>query len=231
MDTDNLDRTERLARYLRRLAHDIRNASSLLTLNLDMLRQEVNTGRARACLEDSDEAIRRLESMSQDLSRSLSPVETNAEPCDLRVLTEQAIDTVLTERTREAAPALAFAPNIQGEARGVGPATFFRASIGIILANAFDAIESTDGGRPEVSIRLAASPLTVTVKNNGPAIEPDLVSDIFEPFVSRVSHTRFRSGLGLTRARRFAQRVNGEVALEENGPSGVCFRVRANPNP
>ncbi len=231
MDADKIDRTERLARYLRRLAHDIRNASSLLTLNLDMLRQEVNTGRARACLEDSDEAIRRLESMSQDLSRSLSPVDADTEPCDLRLLAEQAIDTVLTERTREAAPALALVPNIQGEARGVGPATFFRTSIGIVLANAFDAIESIQDGQPAVSIRLAAPPLTVTVYNNGPAIGADLVSEIFEPFVSRVDHTRFRSGLGLTRARRFAQRVGGEVAIEENGPSGVSFRIRTNNNP
>lgn len=224
-----MDKTERLARYLRRLAHDMRNASSLLTLNLDMLRHEVSSQRARACLADSDEAVRRLEKMAQELSRSMSPAEIEVQDIDLRQVVAQAIGAVEKERIREVAPDFGVKPWVEGEAKGRGPIAFFLDSTAILLQNAFDALEGPQSHPRHISILLKESPLSVTIRNSGPRISDEIVTEIFEPFVSAVPHERFRSGLGLTRARRFAARVNGKVELIENSDHGVAFCLTVNP--
>ena len=83
-----------------------------------------------------------------------------------------------------------------------------------LLANAFDAVaEQADGQRSiEVNLqREAGSRLSVVVEDSGPGPEPDMVGQIFEPFVTNKSSGL---GLGLAISRAITEAHGGQLVFE-----------------
>jgi NarL family two-component system response regulator LiaR len=69
--------------------------------------------------------------------------------------------------------------------------------------------------------------LTVRVIDQGPGIDPDAVTRIFEPLEQAEQlHTRVHQGvgIGLSIARMSALAMEGDVVLEHSGPHGSTFR-------
>ena len=96
-----------------------------------------------------------------------------------------------------------------------------------LLVNAFDATPS--GG--EIVLGAVAEPgggAKLWVENPGPAIPPDVVPRLFEPFFT----TRPRgTGLGLAIARTTARAHGGDVELTTNEDGRVRFTLRIAPVP
>jgi PAS domain S-box-containing protein len=83
------------------------------------------------------------------------------------------------------------------------------------------------GGR-EIRIHALADPIQVilTVSDDGPGIEPDLVPELFEPFTRGRAASAVRgSGIGLALCRRILEGMNGEIRYEPMLPRGSRFRV------
>lgn len=105
-----------------------------------------------------------------------------------------------------------------------------------LLQNALDAVKDK-GEAGEVDVTVAAEgPLhvSVTVRDNGPGISPDMASRLFDPYATTKAHG---TGLGLAIAQRIAIEHRGELSCEERGPnasksghgagaaSGAVFRL------
>jgi signal transduction histidine kinase len=88
-----------------------------------------------------------------------------------------------------------------------------------LLQNALDAVKGL-GEAGEVDVTVAAEgPLhvSVTMRDNGPGIAPDMASRLFDPYATTKAHG---TGLGLAIAQRIAIEHRGELSCEERGPSG-----------
>jgi PAS domain S-box-containing protein len=76
------------------------------------------------------------------------------------------------------------------------------------------------GGRVEVDARLAGDDLRIAVRDTGVGIEPELLSEVFEPFLQG-SHSMDRSqgglGIGLTLVRTLVEMHGGTVTAHSAG--------------
>ena len=95
-----------------------------------------------------------------------------------------------------------------------------------LVENAF---KFTKSGSVHVSVQVAGDRVIYTVKDTGIGIPPEAQTIVFDEFrqVDGTSTREFGgSGLGLSLARRLAQLVRGEVALESSSPEGSVFSLK-----
>jgi signal transduction histidine kinase len=106
-------------------------------------------------------------------------------------------------------------------------------SLGRAITNILDnAIKfSPVGGSIQLRTRrirdVEASMLELTICDEGPGIDPDLLPRLFTRFAAHSApDARIKSsGLGLTYVRAVAERHGGKVWVE-NGKKGACFHLR-----
>lgn len=106
-----------------------------------------------------------------------------------------------------------------------------------LIANARDACAKAE--RPEVVIRTrfvsglvlnvvrlgrpVKLPIEITVRDNGPGVDPALGDHIFEPFVTSKKNGQ---GLGLALVAKLVRDMNGRISYERDERAGqTCFRV------
>lgn len=105
-----------------------------------------------------------------------------------------------------------------------GDEEFLSVALKAMLDNAFEALPRS-GGR--VRLEAATSPdgreVWVSVSDSGPGVAPGQTEHLFQPFFTTKEGHR---GLGLARARRYAEWHRGGLELVESGPQGAMFRLR-----
>src|SRR5581483_10516741 len=68
----------------------------------------------------------------------------------------------------------------------------------------------------------------IDVADNGPGLEPAVREQLFVPFFTTKPEG---SGIGLSLARRIAQRHGGQLQARANSPRGSVFRISLPPAP
>ena len=66
--------------------------------------------------------------------------------------------------------------------------------------------------------------MEIAVANNGPEIPPELLEQIFEPFVTTKEPGK-GTGLGLALSSQLVERMGGVIQVENRPEGGVVFRV------
>lgn len=88
-------------------------------------------------------------------------------------------------------------------------------------------VNARDHGGPNIGVRARrdGAQVVIEVCDDGPGVDPDVVGDLFTPFV-RGRRTRGRgSGLGLAIVRELVTRLGGSIE-HRGGRPGACFVVR-----
>jgi signal transduction histidine kinase/DNA-binding response OmpR family regulator len=88
-----------------------------------------------------------------------------------------------------------------------------------LVLNAFDAMP--EGGELWISIAQKRKMLEITFQDTGSGIQPDVQSNLFEPFVS----TKGTTGLGLSVSYDIVTAHGGRLDLLSDRTPGACFRV------
>jgi len=100
-----------------------------------------------------------------------------------------------------------------------------------IVSNAFDAVQGHDN--PQVMIATSREPLAGSVRepfariqvfDNGDGIDPDLLQDIFKPFVSTKGSKG--TGLGLAVSRKMMREQGGDITVASELGKGSIFTLR-----
>jgi nitrogen fixation/metabolism regulation signal transduction histidine kinase len=95
-----------------------------------------------------------------------------------------------------------------------------------LVTNALEALESTRPGRIELATELAefdGHPAAVlTVSDNGPGFQPELLGRIFDPYVT--SKTR-GTGLGLAIVKKIVEEHGGRIEADNRPGGGARVRV------
>ena len=90
-----------------------------------------------------------------------------------------------------------------------------------LIANAIESMDS--GGTLSVSTARNGDWVTVEITDSGGGIEPELVSGIFDPFVTTKEHG---TGLGLPITRKIIMRHRGSIDVANDYGRGTTFRVK-----
>jgi sensor histidine kinase regulating citrate/malate metabolism len=98
--------------------------------------------------------------------------------------------------------------------------------VGNLIDNAFDAVTSESGERRvEVSSRLDAGHVVLSVADSGPGLPPDAVDEAFRRgFSTKEQGSAGRRGIGLALVAQSVARLDGQ--MEVSGPPGARFTVR-----
>ena len=215
------------------LAHEIKNplaairgASQLLARRLD----GKDVALAQLIADETDRIARLIDRM-QALGRAQpEPVE----PFNLHSAVRNALTTVRAAGLREVSLVEEFDPSLPSV---LGNRSGLEQVVINLVSNARDACAGQENGsvtvktrfvsgfifnaiRPGRSVRL---PIELTVSDNGPGIDPVLLDQVFEPFVTSKPSGQ---GLGLALVRKLVRDMEGRVAHERDERAGLThFRV------
>ena len=202
------------------LAHDLRNplgtvlGAAQLTLRTDDL------ATAKRAAERALKAGGRMSNMIRDLldhARAAGgALPMSPEPVDLGALAhELAQDFHLADPTRQ------ISVSVSGDVCGEWDLARLYQALSNLLGNA----THYGGGRAQVTITGWPESVGAAVFNDGPAIAPELIPVIFEPF-RRGRNDSSGLGLGLYIVDLIARSHGGRVTVESSAERGTTFVLR-----
>jgi len=162
--------------------------------------------------------VGRLERAAQGLLDFARPAPPRRETVDLRTVVDSAVDLV-----RGRAGLQNVRVDVEAPAEPVAAAVDVAQMQGVLvnlLLNALDAMPG--GGRATVGLGRANTTVTLTVRDTGPGIAPEVLGRLFEPFAS----TRDTgTGLGLHVSRRVARDHGGDIRGTNDPAGGAVFTL------
>jgi nitrogen fixation/metabolism regulation signal transduction histidine kinase len=215
---DRLMRSERLAvvgRMLAQITHEVRNPLNAMSLNAELLNDEVEGKEATAMLETITEEIRRLETLTGrylHLSRPRVPQMSTVDP-----------EHLITELLRAEGPALEqMGVKVELQASTEGPTTLDADAVSRAVRNLVR--NAAEAGATHVDLRLICTDtrLSMTVTDNGPGLSEEQLEQAFDPFFT----TKARgTGLGLAISRQELEEISGNLEFDSEYSDGARFKL------
>ena len=211
-------------RFVANASHELRTPLTVIRTELDVTLADPHATNAdlRAMGEtvrDATLATERLIQALLTLARSEGGV-SRRDPVDLAHCARVAMATASAEaaaRGLDIRPTLEPAP-VRGDRR------LLERLVANLVENAVR--HNVDGGTVEVRTASAAGRSTVEVRNDGPAVPPDAVASLLEPFQRLDRSARGDGvGLGLSIVRSVAEAHGGSVELRARPSGGLVARV------
>jgi signal transduction histidine kinase len=210
------NRLEAWGEMARQVAHEIKNPLTPIQLTAEHLRAVADRDDAslpqvvRSAVDNILRQVVTLRETSKEFSDYASLRQLDRKPLDLgRLLAGIAADyTSASERgvSFEAEIAPSTPSSYSGDAR------LLRGAIANLIENA---LQAAPGGRVRLTSQTAGSRVVISVEDNGPGVEPELLPRIFDPYFSTKSTG---TGLGLAIARKAIEEHGGAVHAENLDP-------------
>lgn len=213
----------RLRRFLADVSHELRTPLTALGGYADLLLNGVagDLGAGRPLVQAMRREISRTGRLVRDLlllARSDRAATFDLQRIDLAVLCHDLAEQfrlLLAGRSLETA---------------LTPRVWVRADVDRleqVLINLFDnALRHTPPGtRIELILTAADGMACLTLRDNGPGIDPELLPHLFERFV-RGHHPTRGAGLGLAIVQAIVQAHGGSICATNRPQGGACFEIR-----
>jgi PAS domain S-box-containing protein len=211
------------------LGHDLRNPlSAVRALSTLLQRREDLPADAREGLGEIARAGQRMLELIETLldftnSRFKGSLPIAPVPTDLH-----AVCRGVVAEMRAAAPRRTIDLDLEGDGRGTWDPARIAQVVSNLVANALE--HGAGEGPVRVSVGGGGADAVLEVRNEGPAIAPELRAVIFEPFCRGVAHRGASGarglGLGLYIVREIVSAHGGSIAVESSAERGTTFSVR-----
>jgi PAS domain S-box-containing protein len=211
------------------LGHDLRNPlSAVRALSTLLQRREDLPADAREGLGEIARAGQRMLELIETLldftnSRFKGSLPIAPVPTDLH-----AVCRGVVAEMRAAAPRRTIGLDLEGDGRGTWDPARIAQVVSNLVANALE--HGAGEGPVRVSVGGGGAHAVLEVRNEGPAIAPELRAVIFEPFCRGVAHRSASGarglGLGLYIVREIVSAHGGSIAVESSAERGTTFSVR-----
>ncbi len=228
---DSQERQELLSRYAEiaslagGLAHEIRNPLSTISMNLDLLvedladSEEARDRRMLDKLHTVQSECRHLEDILDAFLQFARVGQLELSPLDLNTLVSSFLDFY---RPQADTTGIDISPHLEpGLPQVAGDDALLRQVLMNLCRNATDAMP--EGGRLEIQTARDDQHVALVVIDNGHGIDQPAREKMFETFFS----TRpSGSGLGLPTVRKIVQAHQGTIACESEPGQGTKFTIR-----
>jgi two-component system OmpR family sensor kinase len=197
--------------FIANASHELRTPIFSLGGFVELLDEEEPDPASRAeFVRTMREQVARLTKLTADLldlsKLDADAIQINAEPVDLSRVAER-IAAEFGPAAEGHASAIAVEPN--GGAVGVADADRVAQILRILIDNALT--HTPEGTSISIKAQRQQGAASLTVRDDGPGIDPHARARVFERFYTGDSVSG--SGLGLAIARELAQRMGGELGL------------------
>ena len=235
---DDVERLAQLGTLTGGLAHEIKNPLSTLSLNAQLLGEDVADSALPA--EEKSRLLRRTETLRREADRLkgiladflqfAGQIRLDPQPHDLNVLLEELVDFYLPQ-AQNAQVRLRFSPGRSPAWARVDSALLKQALLNLLI-NATQALETMSDPERSRELMLRVEKATeedeeagylIHVTDTGPGIDPEHLSRIFHPYFST---KKGGTGLGLPTARRIVKEHGGEIEVHSEPGRGTDFVVR-----
>jgi signal transduction histidine kinase len=220
------ERRAQVATLAREMAHEIRNPLNAISMNLEMLEEEVASSRPvgggselDAYLKGIKGEIRRLRDLAENFLAYARSPQLNLDGRDLNRFLEEICTFVQPEADvrrvtliRDFDPML---PTVEFDS------ALLRQAVFNILHNAQQVVP--DRGTVWVRTRVApGGEVRVSIRDDGPGMTREVLDHIFQPFYS---NRQGGTGLGLPIARRAVEAHGGRIEVESEPGQGSTFHL------
>lgn len=214
-------RLDALALVIRGVVHDVRNPLTFINGYAEVLAEETEPSRRESSRDAIFRNVDDINEMLRELAEFASGDETtHRKKTDVRGLVE---DVVRLFQPRAMGAKLTLRARVR---RGLPEWSIDAPKVRRMLSNLVkNAIEATPaGGRITAGACAADGWLHLWVRDTGNGIPREVMSRLFEPFVTRGK--KGGTGLGLSIVRRFAEAHGGDVDARTRAGAGTRFEIR-----
>ena len=217
---ERLVQSERLAtigRFASQIAHEIRNPLSSITLNVELLEDELK--------DSSDEAHGLIRSVLKELDRLNDIVSEYLQFSRFPKphLNRGHADRVIRELVENYKPPA----NVKVEMRLMASSPevwlderLLRQALENLARNGVEAIDGE--GRVRIETDVVDRFFVIRVKDSGRGIPPEIQARLFEPFFTTKAHG---TGLGLATSQQIIFEHNGHLVVESQAGKGTTFSI------
>jgi len=214
------------------LAHEIKNPLSAMSVNLAMLREDLegtDTPREQRMLRRVglvEREVGRLEEILEGFLKFARGYHLKPVPSSVNALVREVVEFWAAKAAAAGVDVqLVLEPDLPDVP--IDP-TYVKQALLNLLNNAFDALTqrppAEKDGREQILVcsRRAKGGVDLLVIDNGPGIPIDARDHIFEPYFST---KQGGSGLGLPTARRIVEELGGTLTFDTESDRGTSFRL------
>ena len=226
-----------MAHLAARVTHDINNKMTIAAGLVELLLQSDPPEEIRPDLkkikEQHNEIVRLLQSLlvagRQKIALSRLRQTDKYEIVDLTELIKSVLDSMRTEMATQHVilnyhPVLV-APEESIQMRG-DRRQLFEGFLNLVK-NAIEAMEMSEPKELTVKYEFAGAKILVYISDTGPGIKPEVMRNIFEPFVTTKQPGK-GTGLGLNITKSIINQHGGKISAKNNAHVGVTFTVELN---
>jgi len=217
---ERLVQSERLAtigRFASQIAHEIRNPLSSITLNVELLEDEVDgsndeaKGLIRSVLKELD---RLNDIVSEYLQFSRLPKPHLKRGCSDAAIQEFVSNFKAPANVHIETKLMESSPEVWLDDR------LLRQVLENLVRNGVDAIEGS--GIVQIETDVVDRFFVIRVKDSGRGIPPEIQARLFEPFFTTKAHG---TGLGLATSQQIIFEHNGHLVVESQAGKGSTFSI------
>lgn len=207
------------------VAHEIGNPLNALDIHLQLLERKIrklstdDQENLTQHLETAQGEIRRLDTILKQFLQAIRPTQPERESLQIHDLLRETLSLIepeLEERNVKVSLELAAsAPLLSLDGGQIKQALYN------LLKNAFQALPAS-GGRIDILSKVTDYELTLTIRDHGTGISPEVMGSLFEPYQST---KKSGSGLGLLIVRRIVREHGGEIEIESTAGEGTTVTI------
>jgi two-component system cell cycle sensor histidine kinase/response regulator CckA len=231
-----VERLETLGRFSSGISHNFNNMLLVIRSCLADLREGLTTDEVPSSLQDALDATQRASLMVRQLADMARPGGSSEASVTCRV--DQAAERVIRLTRRNLPSWIELELSIRSQATvRIRPGALDQVLQNLIL-NARDALVTDGPPSPKVRVEVhqveafGDTWVELTVSDNGPGLPPQVVSHLFEPFVTTKGAAG--TGLGLASSAAIVRQQDGYITYRASPSGGAEFLVQlpvADPTP
>jgi nitrogen fixation/metabolism regulation signal transduction histidine kinase len=214
----------------RRLAHEIKNPLTPIQLSAERLRRRylgrMDAGEADVLDRATHTIVNQVDAMKKMVdafSEYARVPHTSMKPMDLNRLVREVLDLYRSSELN----ARVLEQLTSGNTWIEGDSGQLRQLLHNLLKNAFEAVRDVPDAYIAITTRIVDEDgirqLELCIDDNGPGIEPGVLENIFEPYVS----TKPRgSGLGMAIVKKIVEEHGGTISAGSSAEGGAQIRIR-----